>query len=100
MHGILNAAIITVLLKAIGMKTTIRRMSTAQIIEAFKELPAEQRAEVLRAAQAHGPELTRRLSPEEIGELAEKLAAATTEGEAAAIKRQMINGYYGAVIDA
>jgi hypothetical protein len=75
-------------------------MSAAEIIQALKELPAEQRAEVLRAAQVDGPELTRRLTPEEIGQLADKLIAAKSEEEAGRIKRVMVNGFYGAVIDA
>ncbi len=63
-------------------------------------MPAEQRAEVIRVTQEHGPKLTCRLSPEEIGALAEKLVNAETAEEAEAIKKEMLNGFYGAIIDA
>ena len=74
------------------------RMSATQIIEAIKELPPEQRADVVRFTQQY--ETVKELSPEELGELADRLVAATSPEEAEAIKKAMINGFYGAVIDA
>lgn len=75
-------------------------MSASQIIEAITQLPPEQRADVVRFARKFEGELVRRLTPEELGELADRLAAATNEDEAEAIKKAMLNGFYGAVIDA
>ena len=75
-------------------------MSASQIIEAITQLDPAQRADVIRFAQQFEGELVRRLTPEELGELADRLAAAPSEADADAIKKAMINGFYGAVIDA
>ena len=75
-------------------------MSASQIIEAIAQLAPEQRADVVRFARQFEGELVRRLTPEELGELAERLAVATSEEEAEAIKKAMIDGFYGAVVDA
>ena len=75
-------------------------MSASQIIEAITQLAPEQRADVVRFARQFEGELVHRLTPEELGELADRLAAATNEDEAEAIKKAMMNGFYGAVIDA
>ena len=75
-------------------------MSASQIIEAIAQLPPEQRADVVRFARQFEGELVRQLTPEELGELAGRLAAATSEEEAEAIKKAMIDGFYGAVVDA
>lgn len=62
------------------------RMSPTQIIEAIKGLPPEQRADVIRFTQQYEP--IRELSPEELGELADRLLAARTPEEAEAIKKK------------
>jgi hypothetical protein len=72
-------------------------MHVTEIMEAIKELPPEQRGEIARFAQQFGG---RQLTPEELGELAERLAAATDPAEAAAIEKAIVNGFYGAKIDA
>lgn len=73
-------------------------MSTQQIIEAIKELPPEQRAEVLRFARRY--ETVPQLSPEELGALADRLASATDPSEIARLESAIVNGFYGAKIDA
>ena len=75
-------------------------MSASQIIEAITQLAPEQRADVVRFARKFEGELVRQLTPEELGELAERLVAVTSEEEAEAIKKVMIDGFYGAVVDA
>lgn len=73
-------------------------MSAAQIIEAIKALPPEQRADVVRFARRY--ETAPQLSPEELGTLAERLADATDPVEIAELEKAIINGFYGAKIDA
>lgn len=73
-------------------------MSAAQIIEAFKELAAEERTRVLHFVQEHGT--VPMLTPEELGDLGERLANATDAEEIAALEKAMINGFYGMRIDA
>ena len=75
-------------------------MSASQIIDEITKLAPEQRADVVRFARQFEGELVRRLTPEELGELAERLVTATSEEEADAIKKAMIDGFYGAVVDA
>ena len=73
-------------------------MSSQQIIEAIKELPPEQRADVVRFAQQY--EAVPQLSPEELGALADRLAIATDPAEIAGLEKAIVNGFYGAKIDA
>lgn len=73
-------------------------MSAVEIIEAIKELPPGQRAEVVLFAVQYEP--VKKLAPEELGELAERLAAVNDAGEAAGIEKAIVNGFYGAKVDA
>jgi hypothetical protein len=73
-------------------------MSAAQVIEAFKELPAEDRREVLRFV--HDYETVPKLTPEELGDLGERLANAPDPEEVAALEKALMNGFYGMKIDA
>ncbi len=73
-------------------------MSARQIIEAITPLASEQRADAVRFARQFECELVRRLPPEELGEIADRLVAATSEDEAEAIKKAMTSGFYGVVI--
>ena len=73
-------------------------MSSQQIIEAIKELPPEQRADVVRFTQQY--EAVPQLSPEELGALADRLATATDPAEIAGLEKAIVNGFYGAKIDA
>ncbi len=73
-------------------------MSAQQIIEAIKELPPEQRAEVVRFARRY--ETVPQLTPGELGTLADRLAEATDPAEIARLDSAIVNGFYGAKIDA
>jgi hypothetical protein len=73
-------------------------MSAAQVIEAIKELPAEERMDVVR--YVHEYETVPMLTPEQLGDLGERLANATDPEEVAALEKEMINGFYGMRIDA
>ncbi len=79
---------------------TLARVSAAEIIREIEQLPPQERAEVVRFARQYESELVRRLSPEELGQLAERLVAAKSEAEAEVIKQAMIEGFYGTRIDA
>ena len=73
-------------------------MSAGEIIEAIKALPPEQRAEVARFAAQYG--IAERLNPNQLGELAEGLATAHDPEEAAHLEKAIVNGFYGAKLDA
>ena len=73
-------------------------MSAAQVIEAFKQLPAEERRDVLRFV--HEYETVPMLTPGQLGDLGERLANATDPEKVAALEKAMINGFYGMRIDA
>jgi hypothetical protein len=73
-------------------------MSAVEIIEAIKALPPEQRAEVVQFAVQYEP--IRKLTAEELGDLAAQLARAQGAEEAAGIGNAIINGFYGAKVDA
>ena len=73
-------------------------MSAAQIIEAIKKLPPEERVEVVKFAREY--ETVPRLSPEQLGELGERLAKATDPAEIADLEKALMNGFYGIKIDA
>ena len=73
-------------------------MSATQIIEAIKELPPEERLSVVHFAREY--ETVPRLTPEQLGELGERLANATEPTEIAALEKALINGFYGMKIDA
>ncbi len=73
-------------------------MSAAQIIEAIKKLPPEERFQVVQFAREY--ETAPRLSPEQLGELGERLANATDPAEVAGLEKALMNGFYGMKIDA
>ncbi|HEY3600899.1 MAG TPA: hypothetical protein VGK72_02990 [Chthoniobacterales bacterium] len=73
-------------------------MSAAQIIEAIKKLPPEERIEVVRFAREY--ETVPKLSPEQLGELSKCLANATDPVEIAQLEKALVNGFYGMKIDA
>ena len=67
-------------------------MTATQIIEEIKRLPMEERTKVIEfARKASGDS---RLSPEELGVLAKRLAAADPK-EAASIRERLTRGFYG-----
>jgi hypothetical protein len=73
-------------------------MSAAQVIEAIKKLPVDERLDVLRFVREY--ETMPKLSPEELGELGERLANATEPEEVARLEKAILNGFYGMKIDA
>ena len=73
-------------------------VSAAQIIEAIKKLPPEERVEVVQFAREY--ETVPRLSPEQLGVLGERLANATDPAEIAELEKTLMNGFYGIKIDA
>jgi hypothetical protein len=73
-------------------------MNATEIIEAFKELPAEERTRVLHFVHEH--ETVPKLTPEELGDLGERLADATDPEEIAALEKAFVNGFYGTKVDA
>ena len=73
-------------------------MSAAQVIDAFKELPVEERLDVLRFVREY--ETVPRLTPEQLGELCERLVMETDPTEVAELEKAIMNGFYGMKIDA
>jgi hypothetical protein len=72
-------------------------VSAVEIIEAIKALTPEQRAEVMRFAAQF--ETVEQLAPEQLGELADRLAAANDPEEAARLEKEIVRGFYGAKLD-
>ncbi len=68
-------------------------MSAAQIIEAIKQLPPSEQAQVLRFARELDSE--RQLSPEELEGLGRRLANAADPTEAKRLTEEMVRGFYG-----
>ena len=68
-------------------------MTAAKVIEEMNDLPPEEQAKVIR----HAFELARRrqLSADELGDLAERLAASNDPGEIIRLKSAMTRGFYG-----
>ena len=73
-------------------------MSARQVIEAIKELPLEERLDVLRFVREY--ETVPRLTPEQLGDLSERLALSTDPEEIATLEKVIMNGFYGMKIDA
>jgi hypothetical protein len=73
-------------------------MSAAQIIEAIKKLPPEERLEVVRFAREY--ETVPKLTPEQLAHLGQRLAEATDPAEIAQLEKALLNGFYGMKIDA
>ena len=68
-------------------------MSARQIIEAIKQLPASEQAEVMRFAREFDSE--RRLSPEELEALGRRLADADDPTETQRLMEELVRGFYG-----
>jgi hypothetical protein len=68
-------------------------MSAATVIDEIKRLPPADQAEVIKFAVSLARE--RQLSPEELGELADRLANATDPLEIARLRSAMTRGFYG-----
>lgn len=68
-------------------------MTVVQIIEEIRHLPPEEKERVVGFVRSL--ERQRKLSSEELNGLAQKLADARTDEEAAALKQQITAGFYG-----
>ena len=68
-------------------------MTAAQVIEELQSLPPDEQAKVIQ----HAVELARRrrLSADELGDLAERLAASNDPAEIIRLKSAMTRGFYG-----
>jgi hypothetical protein len=73
-------------------------MTAEQIIQEIKRLPAKEQASIIRAIYRFDAE--RKLSGAELSQLAERMANATDEVEAARIREDIVNGFYGRNTDA
>jgi hypothetical protein len=73
-------------------------MSATQVIEAIKQLPLEERLDVLRFVREY--ETVPKLTPQELGQLGERLAHATDPEEIATLEKAIMNGFYGMKVDA
>lgn len=68
-------------------------MTAVQIIEEIKRLPKEEQAKVVEFARRAAE--NRRLSPEELGELAKRMAEAKDPAEADRLQQEIERGFYG-----
>src|SRR5437867_2596703 len=68
-------------------------MSAAKVIEEIKQLPPSEQVEVIQFAVELAR--TRQLSPQELGQLAERLAESNDPAEIIRIKSAMTRGFYG-----
>ena len=73
-------------------------MTAAEIIREIETLPPDQQEQVVRFAWRLG--IRRRLSPDELGSLAERLAATSDPVEAEALREEIVQGFYGGRVDA
>lgn len=67
-------------------------MTAGEIIEEIKRLPEDEQAKVLDFVQQAG---NRRLTPEELGELARRMADTKDSAEADRLQEKIIRGFYG-----
>ena len=68
-------------------------MTAAKVIEEIDELPPEEQAKVIQHAFALARR--RQLSADELGDLAERLAASNDPAEIIRLKSAMTRGFYG-----
>jgi len=69
-------------------------VTAAEIIREIEALPPWEQEEVVRFAWRLGAR--RKLSPAELGSLAERLAASNDPEEAAVLREEIVQGFYGA----
>jgi hypothetical protein len=68
-------------------------MTAAEIIEQIKRLPMDERTKVIEFARKTGEH--RRLSPEELGQLAKLMVEAKDPAEADRLQEEIVRGFYG-----
>ncbi len=72
---------------------TLDAMTASDIIQQIETLPTPEQEEVVRFVIRLG--FRRRLTPPELGDLANRLAGAEDAVEAAALREEIIQGFYG-----
>jgi len=68
-------------------------MTAVEIIEEIKRLPRGERAKVIEFARRVAE--PRQFSPEELGELAKRMAEAQDPAEADRLQAEIVRGFYG-----
>ena len=68
-------------------------MTASQIIDEIKRLPRDEQTRVIEFARAME---ARRLTPEELGELAKRMVETKDPAEADRLQSQIERGFYGA----
>ena len=68
-------------------------MTASQIIDEIKRLPREEQSRVIEFARTME---ARRLTPEELGELAKRMVETKDPAEADLLQSQIERGFYGA----
>jgi len=68
-------------------------MTAVEIIEEIKRLPREEQSRVIEFAR-HAAE-DRRLTPEELGKLAKRMAESQDPAEADRLQEEIVRGFYG-----
>ncbi len=68
-------------------------MTAGEIIEEIKRLPEDEQNKVLEFVQQATQ--NRRLTPEELGELAHRMADTDDPGEAEQLQQKIVRGFYG-----
>lgn len=73
-------------------------MTAVEIIEEIKRLPREEQNQVMDFVRKAGE--NRRLTPDELGELAKEMAATKDSAEADRLQAEIVRGFYGRPADA
>jgi hypothetical protein len=76
----------------------IANMTSVEIIEEIKRLPREEQNRVIDFVRKAGE--VRRLTPEELGELAKEMVEAKDPAEAGHLQAEIVRGFYGGQADA
>ena len=71
----------------------IAGMGATQIIEAIKQLNPTEQFEVIQFAKEL--DAVRKLTPEELGELCQRMVDATDPAEKARLTEEIVRGFYG-----
>jgi hypothetical protein len=66
-------------------------MTAVEIIDEIRHLPPDEKARVVSFVRT----LDKKLTPEQLNDLAQKLVDAKTEEEARALKERITTGFYG-----
>lgn len=73
-------------------------MTAGEIIEEIKRLPRDEQNQVMDFVRKAGEK--RRLTPDELGELAKEMAETKDSAEADRLQAEIVRGFYGRPADA